>query len=153
MAPHDEHGRLHVNQIQLTLSDLANEIHDSHHPIAVGSYYEDQKEEALKRAKDLRSNRIPKFLSYFERVIQEGPWLYGNSMTYADLSLFQNIAGLKFAFPLYMQRNEKHYPRCMEVYKKVQATPQLQGYLKRRLPFSDGLFRHYAELDDDDDKE
>jgi hypothetical protein len=33
----------------------------------------------------------------------------------------------------------------------VRALPELADYLgsARRLPFSDGLFRHYAELDDD----
>ena len=62
LAPADEIGRLCVNQLHLTIADLANEAHDTHHPIAVGKYYEEQKDEALRRAHDFRTTRIPKFL-------------------------------------------------------------------------------------------
>lgn len=148
LAPQNEAGKLHTNQLQLTLSDLANEVHDVHHPIAVSEYYEDQKEEALRRSKDLRDNRIPKFLGYFERCVNGHGWLVGEAMTYADLSLFQNIEGLNFAFPKLMERIHSEYPKVMQLHDKVRNLPVLRGYLTRRLKFSDGLFRHYEELDD-----
>ena len=45
MVPEDEPGQMHVSQITQTALDLSNEAHDVHHPIAVGLYYEDQKDE------------------------------------------------------------------------------------------------------------
>ena len=140
LAPEDEIGRLRVNQLQLTVSDFVNEIHDVHHPISVSSYYEDQKVEALRRSKDLRDNRIPKFLRYFEGSVGE--------VTYAMLSLFQVIEGLLYAFPNLMARIQGEYPRVMELHRTIKESPRLKDYLARRLPFGDGLFRHYPELDE-----
>lgn len=149
LAPDDEVGKLRVNQLQLTLADFANEVHDVHHPISVGLYYEDQKDESSRRAKDLRDNRIPKFLNYFERVIPyKNAWLLGDTMTYADLTLFQNIEGLNFAFPRLMSKLGSQYPRIMALHQRVRELPVLKAYLAQRLPFSNGLFRHYDELDE-----
>jgi glutathione S-transferase len=84
-----------INALALTALDgLTNEVHDCHHPVATGLYYEDQKEEALRKSADYVKNRLPKFLGYFERVLKgkasgDGPWLYGGQLTYADLVLFQ----------------------------------------------------------------
>lgn len=91
----DEDGLFIVNELALTALDgLSNEPHDCHHPIASGLYYEDQKEESLRKSKDYVANRLPKFVGYFERVLKskasgDGPWLYGGKLTYADLVLFQ----------------------------------------------------------------
>lgn len=88
-------GLYHVNALALTILDgLSNEAHDTHHPVGVGLYYEDQKEESRRRAKDYVVNRLPKFFDYLQRVLQgkksgDGPWLYGGKLTYADLVLFQ----------------------------------------------------------------
>lgn len=147
LAPDDEPGRLLVNQLHLTLADLANEVHDVHHPISVGLYYEDQKTEALRRSKDLCDNRISKFLGYFERVLNGKQWLVRDRMSYADLSLFQNIEGLYFAFPRLMKKLKDRYPQVIALHAKVLETPSLKAYLSKRLAFSDGLFRHYDELD------
>src|SRR5436305_6694816 len=90
LAPKSESGRLWVHQLQLTMADLVAEVHDSHHPIAGGLYYEDQKQEAAKRTKSLREQRLPKYLGYFDDVLkQDGTgWLAGRRTSYADLSLF-----------------------------------------------------------------
>lgn len=88
----------HVNELALTALDLSNETHDTHHPIAGIKYYEEQKEEALKRATDFRENRIPKFFGYFERVLKgnesgEGRYLVGGKLTYADTTLWHVLDG------------------------------------------------------------
>jgi glutathione S-transferase len=94
-ADEDADGVYRVNGLALTALDgFSNEVHDCHHPIATGLYYEDQKEESIRKSKDYVKNRLPKFLGYFERVLQskpsgEGPWLYAGRLTYADLVLFQ----------------------------------------------------------------
>ena len=153
LAPADEPGRLWTHQLQLTLADLVAEVHDTHHPIASSLYYEDQRKEARRRAIDLREQRLPKFLGYFERVLtrhSRGGWLLGTRLTYADLSLFQVIAGLRYAFPNAMASLESQCPGLVRLHDRVRARPRIAAYLAspRRLPFSEeGIFRHYRELD------
>jgi glutathione S-transferase len=153
LAPNDEVGRCWVHQLQLTIADLVVEAHDVHHPIGSGLYYEDQQPEAARRAADFRGQRLPKFLGYFETVLQRrGGWLASDvRWCYADLSLFQALEGLHFAFPRRMASLAPGWPRLQQLRAAVRALPELADYLgsARRLPFSDGLFRHYAELDDD----
>jgi glutathione S-transferase len=152
LVPKGEPARLWAHQLQLTLADWLVEAHDTHHPIGGGLYYEEQKPEAKRRAADFTAKRLPKFLGYFERVLERGRgvWLLGRSFSYADLSLFQMIAGLRFAFPRAMQKLERRHPRSVEVHDRVAARPRLAAYLasKRRLAFNQqGIFRHYPELD------
>ena len=152
LAPKDEAGRLWTHQLQLTLADLVIEAHDAHHPIASALYYHDQRPEARRRAEDFRRNRIPKFLAYFERVLARNPrgWLVGARATYADLSLFQVVEGLSYAFPRAMARQAKRWPEVMTLRDRVAARPRIKAYLasERRIPFNeDGIFRHYPELD------
>jgi glutathione S-transferase len=152
LAPDDEAGRLWVHQLQLTIADLVAEAHDTHHPIGVDLYYEEQKDEALRRAENFTSSRMPKFFDYFEAVLQrsQGEWLAGEDLSYADLSLFQAIEGLRYAFPRTMKRLEPGYPLLVSLHARVAKRRRIQGYLKskRRIPFNnDDLFRHYPELD------
>jgi len=154
LAPRAEAGRLWANQLQLTIADIVNEAHDTHHPISTNSYYEDQKKEAKARAKDFREQRIPKFLDYFEGVVQRNPgrggYALGSRLSYVDLSLFQLIEGLRYAFPKAMERLEPSYPGLMALRDKVAARPNVAAYLasKRRIPFNEtGIFRRYPELD------
>lgn len=152
LTPRSEAGRLWVHQLQLTIADLVVEIHDSHHPISGGLYYEDQQEEAAKRAKDLRENRLPKYLGYFDDVLKRNGsgWLAGRSRSYADLSLFQIVEGLRYAFPKRMKTLEKAYPRLTKLRDRVVERPRIAAYLKSewRIPFTrEGIFRHYPELD------
>jgi glutathione S-transferase len=70
LAPKDEASRLWAHQLQLTIADWVGEVHDTHHPISGGLYYEEQKQEAKRRAADFRDNRLPKFLDYFEQILK-----------------------------------------------------------------------------------
>ena len=152
LAPHDEAGRLWANQLQLTIADLVDESHDTHHPIAGGLYYEDQKPEAKRRAADFRKERIPKFLRYFDAVIERGGgnFLCGRKLTYPDLSLFLVVDGLRYAFPKAMRRLEKKVPRVIALRDRVAGRPNITAYLTsgRWVGFNQqGIFRHYEELD------
>ena len=152
LAPADLAGRLWVNQLQLTIADAVAEAHDVHHPIAVGLTYEDQQAEAARAAEAFRADRIPKYLRYFERaLLHHGPWLAGAAWSYADLSLFQLVEGLRFAFPLRMARCLRDCPKLIDLHAAVRDLPELADYLAsdRRLPFGDGIFRYYPELDGD----
>lgn len=156
LAPQDEGGRIWTQELQLTLADFLVEIHDTHHPVASGLYYEDQKKEARRRAADFLKNRAPKFLGYFERVLEGNRrghhYLAGATMTYADLSMFQIMAGLNHAFPraLAMAKAARKYRRLFALQARVQERPRIAAYLAspRRIAFNnDGIFRRYAELD------
>ncbi|AIO69114.1 glutathione S-transferase [Burkholderia oklahomensis] len=154
LAPKDEAGRLWVHQLQLTVSDFVVEIHDTHHPIAGGLYYEAQKAEAAMRAEDFLEHRLPKFLGYFGKVLAHNPhksgYMAGSDLTYVDLSMFQLIEGLRYAFPNAMARIEKKHAKLIELHDRVAEHPPVAGYLAsdRRIPFNEqGIFRHYAELD------
>jgi glutathione S-transferase len=146
LAPKSEPGRLHLHQLQLTIADWLVEAHDCHHPLGVDFYYEQQKKEAERRASDFRTHRLPKFLNYFEIVSRDKR----GSINYVDLSLFQMVEGLRYAFPVTMRRLEKKYPRLIENHDRVAARPRLAAYLasERRLAFNrQDVFRHYPELD------
>jgi len=154
LAPDDAQGRLWTHQLQLTVADLVDEAHDTHHPIASSLYYDDQKEEAARRAADFRDARIPKFLGWFEKVLARNPagpdHLVGDGATYADLSLFQVVDGLSYAFPKAMKRILSAMPNVKALHAAVAKRPRIQAYLAsdRRQPFNaQGVFRHYPELD------
>jgi glutathione S-transferase len=152
LAPKAEGGRLWTHQLQLTLADLVAEIHDSHHPVASGLYYEDQKAEAARRARDLRETRLPKYLGYFAKILEGNGsgFLVGRRLTYPDLSLFQIVEGLRYAFPRAMGRLERSQPGLPAHHDRVSARPRIAAYLSspRRLAFNEnGIFRRYSELD------
>jgi glutathione S-transferase len=144
LAPKSEKQRLWLHQQQLTISDWLVEVHDTHHPIGSGLYYEDQKPESRRRAVDFRTSRLPKFFGYFERLERT------KTVTYVDLSLFQMIEGLRYAFPATMRTMERKYPKLVRLHDRVAQRPRLAAYLAsgRRIPFNQqGIFRHYEELD------
>jgi len=152
LAPKQDAGRLWAHQLQLTIADWVAEVHDSHHPISGGLYYEDQKREAKRRAAEFKAERLPKFLDYFAQVLKrnESDYLVGKSASYVDLSMFQMIDGLRYAFPRAMAKLECKYSRLVGLHDRVAARRRLAGYLAsdRRLPFNQqGIFRHYPELD------
>lgn len=156
LTPTDPAGLAAVNQLQLTITDLVAEVHDTHHPIATGLAYETQKPEALKRAANFCQARLPKFLGWFERVLTRsqaagGEFLAGEQLCTADLSLFQTVIGLRHAFPRTMARVEPTVPRISELCEAVAARPRIAEYLasERRQPFGEGIFRRYVELDGD----
>ncbi len=154
LAPKDEAGKLWTHQLQLTLADLVVEAHDAHHPIAKSLYYEEQKTESIKRAGNFRTLRLPKYLGYFERLLAAHPgrYLAGKSISYADLSLFQVLEGLAYAFPRAMRRLEAAHPGLVALRGRVRQRPRIAAYLAspRRMAFNQhGLFRHYPELDGD----
>ena len=152
LAPRDEAGRLWAHQLQLTISDLVVEIHDTHHPVTTYLYYEEQRPAAKRRTADFWRYRVPKILGYFERVLarSSGPHVLGRRLCYVDLSLFQIIEGLRYAFPRRMKRFEKKVPGLVALHDRVAKRPRIAAYLasKRRLPFSQwGIYRYFKELD------
>jgi glutathione S-transferase len=154
LAPKDETGRYWVQGLQLTVTDFIAEVHDTHHPIASGLYYEDQQQEARRRSADFLGNRLPKFLRFFETVLARNPrgdrYAAGARLTYVDLSLFQIVAGLRYAFPRAMSGAARRYRKLHSLHARIQDRPRIAAYLAspRRIAFStDGIFRHYEELD------
>jgi len=152
LAPRDEAGKLWAHQLQLTITDLVVEIHDTHHPITSWLYFEEQRPAARRRTKDFWRYRVPKFLGYFERVLQTngGRFLIGRRLTYVDLSIFQIIEGLRYAFPKRMKRFEKKVPGLVGLHDRVASRPRIKAYLAspRRVAFSQwGIYRYYRELD------
>jgi glutathione S-transferase len=151
LVPRDEASRVAAHQLQLTMLDLLDEVHCTHHPIAVSLYYQDQRKEARRRAAPFIAERLPKFLGYFERLLaRKPPFLVGRRHSYVDLSAFQMMAGLAYAFPHAMARLAPKLPRLAALRDRVAARPRIVAYLAsdRRLPFNEeGIFRHYPELD------
>ena len=155
LAPEGEPPRLWAHQLQLTIADWAAEVHETHHPIAGSLYYEDQKPEAKRRAADFTAERMPKYFGYFEGILQHNSkgseFLFGKQFSYVDLSLFQMVEGLRYAFPSTMNKLEKKYPRAVALHDRVAARPRIGSYLAspRRIPFNqEGIFRYYPELEE-----
>ncbi|RZT45363.1 glutathione S-transferase [Sphingomonas sp. BK036] len=152
IAPSTMADRLWLNQLQLTIADLVAEVHNVHHPVAMMDYYDDQKSEAARAAKQFREERLPKFLGHFEDAAQAnlGDWLIDHRWSYADTSLFQIVEGLRYMFPRRMKTLEPEYPNLIRIHDQVAELPGVKAYLKsdRRIAFNtDGIFRHYPELD------
>ena len=147
---------LWTHQLQLTVADAVAEAHDTHHPISVSHYYQDQMDAALQKSKDFRAHRIPKFLDWFEQVLERnaapGTYLVGSQLSYADLSLFQLVEGLRYAFPKAAARALANTPLVLRLHDNVGRLQRIREYLQspRRLDFNEqGIFRRYPELDED----
>ena len=152
LAPKTEAGRLWVHQLQLTVTDLVAEIHDTHHPLGPSLYYEDARPAAKRRTADFWDERVPKYLGYFEGLLDAdgGAYVTGRRLTYVDLSLFQIVEGLRYAFPKRMKTFEKDIPGLVGLRDRVAARPNIKAYLEseRRIAFNEqGIFRRYKELD------
>jgi glutathione S-transferase len=152
LAPKDERGRLWAHQLQLTIADLVVHIHDTHHPVSGWLYYEEQRPAAKRRTADFWRYRVPKFLGYFERLLvaNGGRFTVGRRLSYVDLSLFEIVEGLRYAFPKRMKRFEKKVPKLIALSDRVAARPRIAAYLAspRRIPFSQwGIYRYFKELD------
>ena len=152
LAPRDEVGRLWAHQLQLTISDLVVEIHDTHHPVSSWLYFEEQRPAARRRTRDFWRYRVPKYLGYFERVLKAngGKYSVDRRLSYVDLSLFQIIEGLRYAFPKRMKRFERKIPGLVALHDRVAKRPRIKAYFasKRRIAFSQwGIYRYFKELD------
>jgi glutathione S-transferase len=97
---------------------------------------------------------MPKFLGYFEQVLGQNDsgarYMLGAQLTYVDLSMFQVVAGLKYAFPYATRKAARKYPRLFALHSRIAERPRIAAYLAspRRIPFNnEGIFRHYPELD------
>jgi glutathione S-transferase len=151
LAPDDEGERLWTHQLQLTIADLVQAIQHTHHPVAHGLYYDDQKCEALTYTTHFLAERVPKFLGYFERVLGPREFLVGTSLSYVDLSIYQLLEGLRFSFPKAMLKLEAQYPKLVALRDRVAARPRIVAYRAsaRCMGFNDrGVFRYYPDLDD-----
>lgn len=152
LSPRDEAGRLWAHQLQLTIADMVTHIHDTHHPVSGWLYFEEQRPAARRRTKDFWRYRVPKMLGYFERVLKQngGKYSVGRRISYVDLSLFQIVEGLRYAFPNRMKRFERKVPLLVALHDRVAQRPRIKAYLasKRRIPFSQwGIYRYFKELD------
>jgi glutathione S-transferase len=151
LVPGGLSAEIYAQQLQATITDFLAEVHDTHHPISVELYYEQQRPTARKRTQAFREERIPKYLGYFENVLERGNGRQALSRhSYVDLSLFQVINGLDYAFPNTMRRMQKQIPRLRALAERIAERPHIAAYLEspRRIPFNtDGVFRHYPELD------
>lgn len=150
LAPADPAGRLWVHQVQLTVADMVAEVHQAHHPVGIGAYYEQQRAEAARFAAEFRAQRMPKFLAWFERAAAEGDWIGGSAWSTADCALYHLVAGLRYMFPERMAALEPRFPAVIALHDRVAALPGIVAYAAsdRHTPFNeDGIFRHYPELD------
>src|ERR1700748_3101631 len=152
LAPKAEAGRLWLHQLQLTVTDFVTEVHDTHHPLGPSLYYEDQKAAAKKRTDEFWNERVPKYLGYFEGLLEGngGGYVTGRRLTYIDLSMFQLVEGLRYAFPKRMKAFERKIPGLVDLHDRVASRPNIKAYLAsdRRIAFNeDGIFRRYKALD------
>jgi glutathione S-transferase len=152
LAPKAEAGKLWAHQLQLTVADFVLEIHDTHHPLGPSLYFEDQRSPAKKRTGEFWKERVPKYLGYFERLLEGngGAYVTGRRLTYVDLSLFQIVEGLRYAFPKRMKAFERRIPGLIDLHDRVAGRANIKAYLAsdRRIAFNeDGIFRHYKALD------
>ncbi|OAQ97745.1 hypothetical protein LLEC1_00415 [Akanthomyces lecanii] len=143
-----------VNALACTALDgLSDEVHATHHPISGTLYYEDQKDESTRASKVWINVRLPKFLAYWESVLASkgGPWLMGETFTYADIVLSQCIDGVKYAFPKAMAHldEKSEYRRVFGHWEQVRARPRIAKYLAsdKRQKYDNGIYRYCPDGD------
>lgn len=146
-------GDLELIMLQLTVTDMVAEVHAVHHPIAGSLYYADQKDAARQAARHFREERIPKFLGYFEEALgaNEGAFVLGDKWSHVDTSLFQLVEGLRYMFPRRMKAVEGDYPRliaCRDAIADLESIAAYRASERCIALNTDGIFRHYPELDD-----
>ena len=148
LAGSDDAQQARVLQMLLSVSDVVGEVHDTHHPVSVARVYEDQEEEARAKAAFFLGERLTPWMAFFERVLGDRDWLVGDTVTVADLALFQLVEGLAYAFPV---ASSRQVPGPLVAHRdRVARLPNIAAYLAggRRQPFNEtGIFRHYPELD------
>ena len=153
LAPKAEAGRLWVHQLQLTVTDFVLEVHDTHHPLGPSLYYEDQRrpgEKAHRRILERAGAEISRLFRAAAGEPMAASYVTGRRLTYVDLSLFQIVEGLRYAFPRRMKAFERSIPGLVDLHDRVAARPNIKAYLAsdRRIAFNeDGIFRHYKALD------
>ncbi|KAK4058824.1 hypothetical protein OIO90_000270 [Microbotryomycetes sp. JL221] len=150
-APLHDLSTFHWLEQLMTILDMNNEVHETHHPIDIRLYYEDQKAEAQKRAQAFREARIPKFLGNFENNIKKHTSGFLNEkVSPADLALFHMVEGILFAFPERINQVKSEFPHVFKLRDTIKSSRRIQAYINsgRRIPFNNyGIFRHYTELD------
>ncbi|KAL7905388.1 glutathione S-transferase [Trichoderma velutinum] len=161
LAPASGDAVYHLNEISMTILDgFCCEVHETHHPIATDKFYEDQKVEAKLRAKSFREQRLPKYFTYLQRLLDgeksgEGGWLYGGQLTYVDLVLFQCLDGTQYAFPKTVEKLKKSgkFDGVFKLYDAIKERPNIKAYLEsdRRIKYGNGIWRYYPELEEDDE--
>ena len=154
LVARSEQARIWTQQIQLTIADMVAEAHDTHHPVGKGLYYEEQLPESLRHATEFCAARMPKYLRWFESILGRNPagsrHLVGGKLSYADLSLFQLVEGLRYALPKAAEKALASAPTVVQLHDRIAVLPKVAAYLRseRRLPFNEqGIFRRYPELD------
>lgn len=145
-------ARALANQLQLTIADAVMSVHDTHHPLGKSLYYEEQKTAAKERARFFTSSRLEHWLDYFAQVLEynRGDYLLGH-FTYPDLSLFQLLEGIQYAFPNAYRRVIAKFRALDILRERVRDRERVAAYLRSssRLNFNeDGIFRRYPELDE-----
>lgn len=150
LIPDGEQARVEGRVWQATIADIVNEVHALHHPIATSLYFEDQREEARRATREFCEERLDTWLEHLEGGIsEEGPFLFGATLSHVDCALFQLVRGLRYALPGPMQARHTNIPRLSALCEAVAAQDRIARYLEsaRCIPFNeDGIFRHYPEL-------
>src|SRR3569623_131349 len=123
-----EANQLWAHQLQLTVEDLIVEVHATHHPVSRALYYHEQKAAARRRAQYFIEERAPQLLHYFEDVLARNSagsaHMIGRRLSYVDLSMFQIIEGLRYAFPNMMARVGARDPGIDRIAYARRATPE-----------------------------
>lgn len=154
LAPAREAGRLWVHELQLTIlqltiADFAGDMHDPHPALGVSL----PTGNAGYRNRVFREQRAPQYFRHFEGILKAsgGPYLTGRKLTYADLSLFQMVDGLSYAYPRLITWLNRKYDRVFDLHDRIATRPRIAAYLarERRMPFSNaGMFRTRRERGD-----
>ena len=153
LAPKAEAGRLWLHQLQMTIADFVLEIHDTHHPLGPSLYYEDQRGAGQETHRGILEASACRNISDISSDCWRssgGSWVAGRRVSYVDLSLFQIVAGLRYAFPKRMKAFERGIPGLVDLHDRVAVRPNIKAYLAsdRRIAFNEeGIFRRYKELD------
>lgn len=152
LAPSDHRGRFLAEQHFLGWSDVMVEVHDTHHPIALGLHYEDQRDAAKERTRHFLADRLGTWLQHFEHIVTQGGGVHvGETITYPDFMARFVLRGIEYAFPRAFSEHRERIPSLLALRDRVEARPQLAAYLAsdRAMAFNEhGIFRHYPELEE-----
>nr|ACM44934.1 sigma-class glutathione S-transferase [Laternula elliptica] len=145
LAPKGEEDKIHAEQVCASMYDYLTEGYGAFHGAKPGVKYADQKEEAQRYIDRVVQQRLPRYLKHFETVLAANTagtgFLFGDSISHADLALFHIMNATEFQFPE-VYKSADYIPLLKAHRDRIASRPNIVAYTQseRCKPFSGDSF-------------
>jgi len=138
--PTDEDDAAHAEQIVTTVHEYIAEGRSAFHPVKNTMSYHDQKEEAKPYIAAFKADRLPRYMTNFERFLKAnrggGGFFVGDSLSYVDLQVMVMLQVTRSQFPDAWEALDAKLLK--DHLAQMEARPRIKAYLlsDRKQPFA-----------------